>query len=87
MKWIIVVLMALYNPQPNKDDAVVMLSADNKPLIFTTIDDCREYATMHYVNIVTYANMLFKGEGITREVICVKEPKKNNRNGRNDNSI
>ena len=36
MKWIIVVLMALYNPQPNKDDAVVMLSADNKPLIFST---------------------------------------------------
>ena len=78
MKWIIVITMFMFDPLHVGDDAVVMISQHDEPLVFDTIEECGKHVTLNLDSLIAYANLLYKDEGIAKEVLCVKDPKRNN---------
>ena len=70
--------MFMFNPNHIGQDAVVMLSQFNKPLIFDTVEECGKHVTLNIDSLIAYANLLYKDEGIAKEILCVKDPKRNN---------
>ena len=78
MKFIIVITMFMFNPNHIGQDAVVMLSQFNKPLIFDTVDDCREHVNLNLAALIKYANTLYKGEGVVKQILCIQDTSSGN---------
>ena len=78
MKFIILIVMFMFDPLHVGDDSVVMLSQHDKPLVFDTVEKCTEYVNNNLKNLIEYANLMYKDEGIVKEILCVKDLKRRN---------
>ncbi len=78
MKFIILIVMFMFDPLHVGDDSVVMLSQHDKPLVFDTVEKCTEYVNNNLKNLIEYANLMYKNEGIVKEILCVKDLKRRN---------
>ena len=78
MKFIILITMFMFDPLHVGDDSVVMISQHDKPLIFNTLDECREHVNLNLGDLIAYANLLYKGEGVVKQVLCVEDLKRGN---------
>ena len=65
--------MFMFDPLHVGDDSVVMLSQHDKPLVFETVEKCTEYVNNNLKNLIEYANLMYKNEGIVKEILCVKD--------------
>ena len=70
--------MFVFDPLHVGDDSVVMLSQHDKPLVFDTVEKCTEYVNNNLKNLIEYANLMYKNEGIVKEILCVKDLKRRN---------
>ncbi len=70
--------MFMFDPLHVGDDSVVMLSQHDKPLVFDTVEKCTEYVNNNLKNLIEYANLMYKNEGIVKEILCVKDLKRRN---------
>ena len=70
--------MFMFDPLHVGDDSVVMLSQHDKPLVFETVEKCTEYVNNNLKNLIEYANLMYKNEGIVKEILCVKDLKRRN---------
>lgn len=73
MKWIIVITMFMFDPLHKGEDAVVMISQHDKPLIFKTLKECSEHVEQNLNDLIAYANLLYKDEGVVKQVLCVEK--------------
>ncbi|ASF00683.1 hypothetical protein [uncultured virus] len=78
MKFIILIVMFMFDPLHVGDDSVVMLSQHDKPLVFNNVEKCTEYVNGNLKNLIEYANLMYKNEGIVKEILCVKDLKRSN---------
>ena len=76
MKWIILITMFMFDPYHVGDDSVVMISQHDKPLIFKSLKECGEHVEANLPALIHYANMLYKNEGVVKQVLCVEDLKR-----------
>ena len=72
--YVILVVMFLLNPADRGGlDAVEILSADGKPLVFQTEDSCYKYVDKNSSALVYYAMENFKPKAtLVRAIICTQ---------------
>ena len=72
--YVILVVMILLNPADrNGPDSVEILSEDNKPLHFQTLDTCYGYVGKNLSQLVYYAMENFKPKpALVRGIVCVE---------------
>ena len=54
MKFIILIVMFMFDPLHVGDDSVVMLSQHDKPLVFNNVEKCTEYVNSAFFYIIKH---------------------------------